>query len=193
MEVAVEAWGGAGSFEEVLSDAVGGDERAFARLWRWANPSLIRWLGVVAPGAGDDLASDVWISVIRGLDSFRGGEREFRAWFFTIARRRVIDASRHRRRRPQTVTLEGIDAPNPLDVVETVAGDAAVAAAIGYLRQLRPDQAEVVALRVIGGLSVPEVAAVVGRTDAAVRVLCHRGLRTLAHHVGADLVPEATP
>src|SRR3954467_11518676 len=46
--------GGTGSFEEVLANAVGGDERAFALLWRWANPSLIRWLSVVAPGTGDD-------------------------------------------------------------------------------------------------------------------------------------------
>jgi len=190
MERAVETWGGTGSFEEVLSDALGGDERAFARLWRWAHPALVRWLRVVAPDSGEDLASDVWISVIRGLDSFQGGEQAFRAWFFTIARRRVIDASRYRRRRPVTVSLDGVDAHSPGDVLESVAGDDAVAGAIAYLRRLHPDQAEVVALRVIGGLSVSQVAAVVGRSDAAVRVLCHRGLRTLAEHVDDDLVPE---
>jgi RNA polymerase sigma-70 factor (ECF subfamily) len=188
----VEAWPGPGSFEEVLADALAGDERGFAGLWRWANPSLVRWLGVVAPGAGEDLASDVWLSVIRGLEFFRGGDREFRAWFFTIARRRAIDAGRRRRRRPQTVALDGVDAPQPVDHIDAVAGDAAVEEAISLLRQLSPDQAEVVALRVIAGLTVAEVAAVVGRSDSAVRVLCHRGLRTLAQHVGVDLVPEGS-
>jgi RNA polymerase sigma-70 factor, ECF subfamily len=192
MEGAVEAWPGPGPFEDVLSEALAGDERSFAALWRWANPSLVRWLGVVAPGTGEDLASDVWISVIRGLGFFRGGDREFRAWFFTIARRRAIDASRYRRRRPQTVALDGVDAPHAVDLIENVTGDAAVETAIALLRQLRPDQAEVVALRVIAGLTVAEVAAVVGRTDSAVRVLCHRGLRTLAQHVGTDLVPEGS-
>jgi RNA polymerase sigma-70 factor (ECF subfamily) len=193
MERAVETWAGPGSFEEVLSDALGGDERAFTRLWRWAQPALVRWLSVVAPDSGEDLASDVWISVIRGLGSFEGGEHAFRAWFFTIARRRVIDASRYRRRRPSTVSLDGVDAPSPGDVLESVAGAQAVAGAIAYLRRLRPEQAEVVALRVIGGLSVSQVATVVGRSDAAVRVLCHRGLRTLAEHVGSDLVPQGSP
>ncbi len=188
----MEAWPGPGSFEEVLADALAGDERGFAALWRWANPSLVRWLGVVAPGTGEDLASDVWLSVIRGLEFFRGGEHEFRAWFFTIARRRAIDAGRRRQRRPQTVPLDGVDAPYPVDLIANVTGDAAVEAAIAVLRQLRPDQAEVVALRVIGGLTVAEVAAVVGRSDSAVRVMCHRGLRTLAHLVDVDLVPEGS-
>ena len=186
--VTVEAWTGPDSFEEVLTRASGGDDRAFSALWRWANPSLLRWLRVVAPDGGEDLASEVWVSVVRALDSFRGGEPEFRAWFFTIARRRAIDWGRRRRRRPQVVGLDGVDALVPTDMSETLAGEAAVEGAIALLRQLRPDQAEVVALRVIGGLTVPETAAVVGRSDAAVRVLCHRGLRTLATCVTTDLV-----
>ena len=117
--------------------------------------------------------------------------RSSAAWFFTIARRRAIDSGRRRRRRPQVVGLEGVDAPHPVDMSEVVAGDAAVEAAITLLRQLRPDQAEVVALRVIGGLTVPETAAVVGRSDTAVRVLCHRGLRTLATCFTTDLVARA--
>ena len=188
----MEAWAGPDSFEEALTNASGGDERAFAALWRWANPSLLRWLRVVAPDGGEDLASEVWVSVVRALDSFQGGEPEFRAWFFTIARRRAIDSGRRRRRRPQVVGLEGVDAPHPVDMSEVLAGDAAVEAAIALLRQLRPDQAEVVALRVIGGLTVPETAAVVGRSDTAVRVLCHRGLRTLATCFTTDLVARGS-
>jgi RNA polymerase sigma-70 factor (ECF subfamily) len=189
---AVEAWAGPDSFEEALTRAASGDERAFSTLWRWANPSLLRWLRVVAPDGGEDLASEVWVSVVRALDSFQGGEPEFRAWFFTIARRRAIDSGRRRRRRPQVVGLEGIDAPVPTDMSETLAGEAAVEAAIALLRQLRPDQAEVVALRVIGGLTVAETAAVVSRSDTAVRVLCHRGLRTLAACFTTDLAARGS-
>ena len=43
-----------------------------------------------------------------------------------------------------------------------------------------------VALRVIGGLSVPDTAAVVGKSDGAVRVLAHRGLRQLAEQLEPD-------
>lgn len=45
---------------------------------------------------------------------------------------------------------------------------------------LTPDQAEVVLLRVIGGLDVDQVADVLGKKAGTIRVLCHRGLRKLA-------------
>jgi RNA polymerase sigma-70 factor (ECF subfamily) len=50
---------------------------------------------------------------------------------------------------------------------------------------LPPDQAEVVLLRVVAGLSVGEVAAVLGRKPAAVSVLQHRALRRLADRLAA--------
>jgi RNA polymerase sigma-70 factor, ECF subfamily len=52
------------------------------------------------------------------------------------------------------------------------------------LAALPPDQAEAVALRVIGELSVADVAEVMGRREGHVRVLVHRGLRRLAAQVG---------
>jgi len=149
MDMAVHAWDGKEAFEDVLARTRTDDEVAFSALWRWAQPSLLRWQAVAAPAAGEDLASDVWILVIRGLDAFRGGEPEFRAWFFTIARRRAIDLARRRRCRPPTVQLDGVDSPDRSDLAGVVAGDAAVASAIRLLRRLQPAQAEVVALRVI--------------------------------------------
>ena len=71
---------------------------------------------------------------------------------------------------------------------------AALAAALTLLGQLTPDQREVVALRVIVGMSVGEAAAVVGKTEGAVRVLCHRALRTLATSLdAAPLADEVAP
>jgi RNA polymerase sigma-70 factor (ECF subfamily) len=185
--------GGRGILRPDLGGARAGDEAAFSALWRWAQPSLLRWQRVVAPAADEDLASEVWISVMRGLGSFRGGEREFRSWFFTIARRRAIDLARRRSRRPQTVSLDSVDSPDAVDIGGALAGDAAVDTAIGLLRQLRPVEAEVVALRVIGGLSVAETAAVLGRSESGVRVLCHRGLGHLAALVDRELVAVAAP
>jgi RNA polymerase sigma-70 factor (ECF subfamily) len=49
---------------------------------------------------------------------------------------------------------------------------------------LSAEQAEVVLLRVVGGLSVHEVAAIVGRTPAAISVLQTRGLQRLATKLG---------
>ena len=52
--------------------------------------------------------------------------------------------------------------------------------ALAHIASLPPDQAEVVLLRVVGGLDVEEVAAIVGKKAGAVRVLQHRGLKRLS-------------
>jgi RNA polymerase sigma-70 factor, ECF subfamily len=48
---------------------------------------------------------------------------------------------------------------------------------------LPPDQAEIVLLRVVAGLSVDDVAGITGRRPGTVRVLQHRALRRLAERL----------
>jgi RNA polymerase sigma-70 factor (ECF subfamily) len=184
-------WTGRRPFDDVLFAARAGDDRSFAEIWRWLHPPLVRWLRVVVAGDVEDIESEVWLSITRNLASFSGDERDFRGWAFTIARRRAIDWGRHRQRQPRVTALDGVD----------VAGHAAVsspesdtAAALAMLAELTPEQREVLALRIIVGLSVRQTAAVVQRTEGAVRILCHRGLRALACQVADDRsAEEVTP
>jgi RNA polymerase sigma-70 factor (ECF subfamily) len=102
---------------------------------------------------------------------------------FTVARRRAIDLGRrHRRRRTSpTDRVELLAPPGVDDPQEAVADLDASRQAIGAITALLPPaQAEVILLRVVAGLSVPEVARVVNRTPAAVSVLQTRGLQRLA-------------
>ncbi len=55
------------SFSAVLAAAVAGDERAFEVLWLDLNPAVLRYLWVVIPDAAEDVASETWIEVVRGL------------------------------------------------------------------------------------------------------------------------------
>jgi DNA-directed RNA polymerase specialized sigma24 family protein len=87
-------------FQDLLAAAQGGDEQAFAMLWRDLQPALLRYFQVTAAEAAEDMAADTWVSVIRGLGRFRGDERAFQAWMFTIARHRAIDWRRQAARRP---------------------------------------------------------------------------------------------
>jgi DNA-binding NarL/FixJ family response regulator len=64
-------------------------------------------------------------------------------------------------------------------VMEQLEGRQAMAA----LQQLSPDQREVL-LRMAGGLTAPEVAALLGKTTGAVKALQHRGLASLARVLG---------
>jgi RNA polymerase sigma-70 factor (ECF subfamily) len=176
------------AFDQVLKAAAGGNEHAFAALWRDLQPGLLRYLKVMTPGMAEDLASETWVDVIRGLPRFEGTELGFRAWVFTVARHRVTDWRRRMARQPSI--------PIPSDLLPQQAApddpaDAAVeaistAAALALIAELPPDQAEVVALRSVAGLDVARVAEIVGKQPGAVRVLAHRGLRRLAERLGAE-------
>src|SRR6266511_5794041 len=61
---------------------------------------------------------------------------------------------------------------------------------ISRIATLPPDQAEVVLLRILGGLSVREVAVITGKRPGTVRVLQHRALRRLAREVRREAVTK---
>jgi RNA polymerase sigma-70 factor (ECF subfamily) len=97
------------SFEAVLDAAAGGDEAAFGILWRDLQPGLLRYLNAFAPGAAEDLASETWLRIVKGLGRFTGDERAFRGWVFTVARHRAVDRWRRRaRRRDELVPADAL-------------------------------------------------------------------------------------
>jgi len=169
------------AFEVILAGARAGDQDAFAAIFRDIQPSLLRYLQVIAADA-EDAAGDTWVQVIAGLASFSGDEQAFKAWLFTIARHRAIDSGRSRARRRAlparlgTTYLQQV-APDTADVVLERLSTHAVLTAIA---SLPADQAEIIMLRVVAGLDAPAVARIVGKSPGAVRVAAHRGLRRLA-------------
>jgi RNA polymerase sigma-70 factor, ECF subfamily len=177
------------SFVAVLTTAAGGDDRAFGILWRDLQPGLLRYLDALAPGAGEDLASETWLRVVGGLDRFTGDERAFRAWVFTVARHRAVDRWRRRaRRHDELVPLEALlDLAAPDDPAGAAVDAISSQAAVALIATLPPDQAEVVLLRVVAGLDVTEVAAITGKRPGNVRVLAHRALRRLAERLAGDV------
>jgi RNA polymerase sigma-70 factor (ECF subfamily) len=167
-------------FDRVLAAARTGAEWALTTLYKELQPKILRYLAAREPSEAEDLASEVWLDVAAGLDRFEGSEEGFRAWVFTIARRRVLDIRRRAAVRGSAIPSEGIGGDRLVGNVE----DEALAAigsraALDLIRRLPPAQADVVLLRVLGDLSVSEVAVIVGKRPGAVRVLQHRALRNL--------------
>lgn len=179
-------------FAEMLDGACAGDDAAFAVLWRDLNPPLVRYLHLIAPREADDLASETWTSVTLGLDRFTGDEGAFRSWVFVTARRRAIDHFRRERRRPAT-PVDPEMLRDALVAARTASDDVLDALgteeALAIVATLPADQAEVVALRTIGGLDVQQVAEVIGKRPGTVRVLAHRGLKNLARTIGPASEP----
>jgi RNA polymerase sigma factor (sigma-70 family) len=176
------------AFESVLSGAQAGASWALTILYRDLHPRVLRYLSVREPVEAEDLASEVWLDVAAGIGRFRGDEEGFRAWVFTIARRRLLDLRRRASvRREKPVPLELLGGHRGIgdaegEALASIHADAATA----LIATLPPDQSDVVLLRVIGDLSVADVAKILGKRPGAVRALQHRALRHLAQVVSRE-------
>jgi RNA polymerase sigma-70 factor, ECF subfamily len=170
-------------FEAVLGAARAGAEWALTSLYQELHPPLLRYLRAHEQYECEDLASETWLQAAAGLNRFEGDERDFRKWIFTIARRRLVDLRRRNaRRRTQVVPVEDlVEVPDIGDVEVEAVGAVTVQAAIQRLVEVLPaDQAEVVLLRVLAGLTAEETGEVMGKKPGTIRVLQHRALDRLA-------------
>lgn len=168
-------------FRVCLTAARAGDEAAWAALYGWLAPQVLGFLQSARVPDAEDVLGEVFLEVARRIGRFKGDARGFRAWVFTIARGRRVDAIRRRTRRPE----EPLDGP----IVETfksaddVEGEAL--AIIGLdellvvLDHLTDDQSEVLVLRALGGWTAREVGEITGRSTGSVEQLQHRALAAL--------------
>jgi RNA polymerase sigma-70 factor (ECF subfamily) len=175
--------------DTALRGARAGDEAAFLLLWQAMQPRLLRYLRLRAGSGYEDVAAETWLQVVRDLRTFRGDATDFRRWLFTLARNRAIDAARAQSVRPQVLVgdVTQVDsssrAPSAEDEAMTrLSTDDALA----RLATLPAEQAEMVALRVLGGLDVTDVADIVGKSPGAVRVAVHRALRSLSGQIRTE-------
>ncbi|MGF1664569.1 MAG: RNA polymerase sigma factor [Kineosporiaceae bacterium] len=167
-------------FPRLLAAAVAGDQEAFRVVWRARHPPLVRYLRVLCGDAAEDVAADTWLAVIPRLATFQGDEAAFGRWLVVIARNRARDVARRAARHPETPAADPPDVRVTGDAADAALETITTRAALALVATLPREQAEMVALRVVVGLDVADVAAIVGRSPGAVRVAVHRGLRALA-------------
>lgn len=180
------------AFPEVLTAAQAGGAWAFERLWTSLAPAVTGYLRVQGAREPEDLASEVFLNVFRGLGRFAGGEEQFRSWVFTIAHRRLTDERRRRGRRPDPRPLD--DLPNETagaaPAAEHPALDALATARVqAVCERLVPDQRDVLLLRLVAGLTVDEIAAALEKSPGAVKALQRRGLAAIEKIFSNEGVP----
>ena len=175
--------------DRALEWARRGDPEGFRQIYRRLAPTVSRVLWVLNPRDAEDLASETWMAVARDLSKFRGDASGLGPWILAIARNRHRDSCRRALRRPRSVPLSpAFDPPAGGDEepATRLALSSATAEVLALIRRLPERQAEVIVLRVLAGLDVAEVAAATGQRPGTVRVLAHRGLRTLASYLEAS-------
>jgi RNA polymerase sigma-70 factor (ECF subfamily) len=179
-----------GEFDTVLAAARAGSGWAFERIFTALAPVVEGYLRLQGSAEPEDLTSEVFVAVLRNVTTFDGDEPGFRSWVFTIAHRRLLDERRRTMRRPPSAPLaEAPDAPAPDDVEQTVGRALAVAQVRALCQRLVPDQRDVLLLRLLGRLTVDEVAEALGKSPGAVKALQRRGYAAITRLVEREGVP----
>jgi RNA polymerase sigma-70 factor, ECF subfamily len=161
-----------------------GDRAAFGRLYERYAPMVHGVLLAKVPiGDVDDLVHDVFIRALRRLSTLRE-TGSFGAWLTAIARNMANDY--YRRSVPEEALTE-----NELDYevhVGTSSGDHAgpAAAVLEAVRSLPDAYRETLILRLVEGMTGPEIAARTGMTHGSVRVNLHRGMEQLRAKLRPD-------
>lgn len=177
--------------DQALETVRGGDAAGWSTLYRALQPSVAGYLRLRGAVDFEDLVGEVFLQVVRDFPRFRGDAGDFRSWVFTIAHRRLIDQRRRRGRRPEVLT-PALDEGSQVGDVEQEAEERLAEQRIrSLIETLSPGQRDVLLLRILGDLSVPEIGGVLGKRPAAIKALQRRGYRTLkdqlqAYPFGAD-------
>jgi RNA polymerase sigma-70 factor, ECF subfamily len=166
----------------LVSAARDGDQAAFGRLYdRYARMVHGILLARVPPRDVDDLVHDVFLLALTRLRALRDAAR-FGAWLAAITRNRAHDY--HRRTRAVAEFTEDLSDGEiePAGRSGPQVGEAATALAV--IRSLPEAYRETLILRLVEGMSGPEIADRTGLTPGSVRVNLHRGMQKLREKLG---------
>lgn len=161
----------------LVSAAREGDRAAFGGLYaRYARMVHGILLARVPPGEVDDLVQDVFLRALPKLDALRDFAR-FGAWLAAIARNRANDY--HRQSRTAVASTQSLSDDEVEEPVSSNVGEAEAATILSLVRSLPDTYRETLILRLVEGMTGPEIAARTGLTHGSVRVNLHRGMQQL--------------
>ncbi len=169
--------------EDSLVDAArNGDRAAFGRLYgRYARMVHGILLARVPPREVDDLVQEVFLSALRQLHALREISR-FGAWLATITRNRANDY--FRKSIPDAKVIEPVSENQVESRTTNNASDHEAAMILGVVRGLPEPYREPLILRLVEGMTGPEIAARTGLTHGSVRVNLYRGMQLLREKLG---------
>jgi RNA polymerase sigma factor (sigma-70 family) len=184
-----------GQFDAVLRAAHEREPWALECIFTTLAPVVTGYLRVQGSSEPEDLTSEVFVAVLRNLGDFRGDEAGFRSWVFTIAHRRLLDERRRRARRPppeylaEAPEIVAAELTAPEDVETTIDRSLGAERVRLLCERLVPGQRDVLLLRLLGDLSIEQVARALGKSTGAVKALQRRGLLAIDRHLEREGVP----
>jgi RNA polymerase sigma-70 factor (ECF subfamily) len=173
------------SIEQLVARAQEGDRDALEELYLEHFDRIYSYLHMTVGNRHDaeDLTTQTFLKMLESIGKFRWGTAPFSAWLFRIAHNLAIDHFRARRRwQPEE------EVPEPAGQVQSSAEEEALKVLssenmFDLIEQLSDEQRQVLILKFVFDFSNVEAAAVLDKTEGAVKSLQHRALASLQKHV----------
>jgi len=169
--------------ERLLVERAKSDPEAFGVLYDRYVDEIYRFararLGN-APAA-EDVTADVFVKALRGISRYRDRGRPFSCWLYRIARNAVADHFRHE---PVSRQLSDRLPDADTQVEATAIRRLEVDDLWGRVEKLPPQQRVAMTLRFRDDRSAREAAAIMGKSEAAVKLLIYRAVGRLRSQVG---------
>lgn len=174
--------------QQVIRRAQRGDPQAISTIYQTYLRPIYRYIAYRIGSQADveDLAMEVFVQMMRYLPRYEDTGAPFEAWLYRIAATQVAGFYRTRDRRPEQVELsDQISESRPLPETKLIEQQEQ-SRVREALRQLSEDDQEVLILRFVERKSHREVAAILGKSESAVKSIQHRALVRLARRLGSE-------
>ena len=162
------------------------DEEAVSLLYEAHVDSIFAYLRYRVPSdsEAEDLTSEVFLRMVRGLPGFQDRGLPFRAWLFRIAANLLTDHYRQHGKNPSTSVSDDYesDDTDPFDTVAREDEQFRLHLAIGTLPQ---DYQELLLLRFVEGLPHTQITQIMNKSAEALRAMQHRALKALAEQLAS--------
>ena len=160
----------------IVRSVLAGDRDMFGQLYELYAPLVHGVLLARMPRSEvEDLVQDIFLHALRKLHTLRDANA-FGPWIAMIARNRAIDF--HRRSRETVEVTDDLRSSDDSSVATTAEE------ILGIIRTLPDAYRETLVLRLVEGMTGPEIASRTGLTAASVRVNLHRGMKLLRAKLG---------
>lgn len=158
-----------------------GSREAFEKLYERYRSSVYSYVyyRVSEVTTAEDITSEVFIKALKRLDRYVYQQKPLAPWLFTIARNLIIDHYRKAGRQQQFPLDESMEAGKQNGVAQVVEKKMTEAGLMNALPTLTEDQQQVILLKFLEGRSNAEVAAMLGKTEGAIKSIQHRALGAL--------------
>jgi RNA polymerase sigma-70 factor (ECF subfamily) len=178
--------------EQLIKAAVGGDSSAFGSLYDHYQAMIYRFV-VIKVGSreeAEDITHQVFLSAWQKVRTYKHRGHPFSSWLYRIARNQVID---HYRAKKGEVSIDKID-PELFATAERESDKLSQKFRLEDVRKaimvLKVDYQDVIIMRFVEDISLKETAAILKKSEGAIKLIQHRAIKELKKALGDETTNE---